>query len=113
MTEWEKFERMVSLKSETVELRSAAELKQLSNNAFSVIDKLNVALSKYVDAKNSVREVGGLLTQAKDSLDKSKTEFFNKAKELGVAPATIDEYKLAIDAQNAISKSLSEIKGIL
>jgi len=55
-----------------------------------------------------LRESTGDIMNFKDNLDTLKTDFFKKAKDLGIAPASIEEYKLAIDAQNSMSKSITQ-----
>jgi len=106
--DWAKDDKKTELKSEKVELASVADLKKASNKAFNSIEKNQVNLSKLVDAKNKVRESSADMLKIKKELDNLKTDFFKKAKDLGIAPASIEEYKLSIDAQNAIGKAITE-----
>ena len=103
-----KEDKKTKLASEKVELASIADLKKATNTAFNSIEKNNVNLSKLVDAKNKVRESSADMLKIKKELDNLKTDFFKKAKDLGIAPASIQEYKLSIDAQNAIDKAIRE-----
>jgi len=101
-------EEKTELASEKVELASVADLKKANNKAFNSIEKNQVNLSKLVDAKNKVRESSSDILKIKKELDNLKTDFFKKAKDLGIQPTSIEEYKIAIDAQNAISKAITE-----
>ena len=101
--------RKVELASEAIELSSIDDLKSNSNKAFTVIESMQITLAKIVDARNEARDGVRNAIKIKSELDKVKTDFFNKAKDLGVQPASIPEYKIIVDAQNSLDKTISEL----
>lgn len=109
MTEWEKFERMVSLKSDVVELALIDDLQKAmqtaskeSSAAVSGLSKVSAALDEvftsYRQAAVSAKQVTDVYSQAEV-----------KAKELGVdLPANAK--KMNDDASNILKFSQEKMK---
>lgn len=93
MTEWEKFERMVSLKSQNVELAlmddikaAIGQYKTLDDNAKKARSRAADGLIKYGDSIRVAYQNAKNAVELIDTLDK-------KSKELGLPDAGLGGYK--------------------
>ena len=94
MTEWDKFQKMVSLKSEKIELGLADDVKKAYSEAMSA---RNAANDKYNTIKSYLNEVLSSLNNAKKTSENALqiiTKFEAAAKDLGVdIPAEVKNQK--------------------
>ena len=105
MTPWEKFERMVSLKSEKVELATFADpdtqLKRAEENYNSVLSFADKIYAIKESAKKTVPKNLELLDRSRRELENDLNDFLSKAKELGIDPSKLQQPK---DYEKAIKR---------
>lgn len=107
MTEFEKYKRMVSLKSESVELASSKDLdKKLKSllDAQKKLDKINPSLEQLIKDQ---KEWAGILDMRVKEAEGLLTDFKKQADDLGVSADTAPAYKsLNNEVQNSKSTYL-------
>lgn len=105
MTEWEKFERMVSLKSETVELATFADpetqVKRAEDNYNSVLSFVDKIYALKEEAKKIVPKNLELMDRSIRELDNDMKDFISKVKDLGIDPSKLQQPK---DYEKAITR---------
>lgn len=112
MTEWDKFQKMVSLKSEKIELGVVQEIEQKTNKLGDSASKIIGGVLDGVDKIDKSIASSKLDQEIKD-LEKSLNEIKSKAKDLGVDVSGMKEVNFAesyIDMISSFTKNIEKIK---
>jgi len=93
MTEWEKFERMVNLKSEVVELALLDELRGQMKSVQSNISALLTSEKELIEKAKKVKSFADIVDEQSKRLMQMAEELSNKTKDLGLPePKEVDFY---------------------
>ena len=111
--EWAKQDKKTELASEKVELASVADLKKsvmaLDKELESNFKKRNAFFKAKQDYSNSIKNIESI----RSSANKETKAFAKAAKDLGLTPDSVKEYKDALFIVDSAKKDLADAKKLL
>jgi len=97
----------VNLASEKVELASTSEISSLTTMFKNNVENLSKEYDEYFKLRKSVKSGFSRASQIGQELEQMVLEFSKNAKELGISPDSVKEYK---QAKQALDKSFPVLK---
>ena len=106
-------ENKTELKTEKIELGTIDDLGKLNKQVQAFISKNNKVIKQFIGLKKEVKSLNGTAEKLIKKFRPVKTEIFKQAKELGIKPSSIPQYKTAQDIDMDMSDLFNLIRNSL
>ena len=106
-------ESKTEFKAEKIELGTIDDLGKLNKQVQAFISKNNKVIKQFIGLKKEVKSLNGTAEKLIKKFRPVKTEIFKQAKELGIKPSSIPQYKTAQDIDMDMSDLFNLIRNSL